>query len=386
MQHARTAANVSTHSSVRTAAAATVALVLSAAASAQVNPFVFYPQDPERQTVTCTSFVGRPDVSNRAEALMELNIDHFRGVGDDNHSMRLFGIYHWVADEKLSTIETYDLIIRRADPVAGPDMSPTAEITRIAGLTTPPSSNQNRGTWIMYDGFNMQGGVIAGSVWPTQTDRVYVGIDLPANPLWPATDGHSLFRADLLNANTGATLGENHAPGVPDPTWAGIVNGSFSTKWTYILGPFVTTPNLHMGGVDPTSNRLGAPGANLSMNGLFPDVSGNPRSDGLIVRVTDNLAPFGLVFLGAQFGFLPPNYAWQFQGALIGNSHISGPSALPILSLDVASLQNGQYEYTVAVPNTIPTFMLGEHLVFQAIVWDTNTGIGNWTNAQATYF
>lgn len=387
MQHARTAANVSTHSSVRTAAAATVALVLSAAASAQVNPFVFYPQDPERQTVTCTSFVGRPDVSNRAEALMELDIDYFRGVGDANGVMRFFGIYHWVADEKLSTIETYDLVVRAAAPGAavGPDMSQAAELTRIANLTTPPSTNPNRGTWIMYDGFNMQGGVLAGHSGPHLTERVYVGVDLPANPLWPQTDGHSLFRADLLNANTGATLGENHAAGAPDPTWAGIVNGSFSTKWTYILGPFVTSPNLHMGGVDPTSNRLGAPGANLSMNGLFPDVTGNPRSDGLIVRVTDNLAPFGFVFLGAQLGFRAPYFEFQYIGTLIGHSHIGGLTVDPI-ALDVTTLQNGEYEYTVALPNTVPTFMVGESLVFQAIVWDANIGLANWTNAQATHF
>ena len=56
--------------------------ISAAAAAAQVNPFVFFPQDPERQTLTCTSFVGRPDVSAAAEALMALDTEHFRGIAD----------------------------------------------------------------------------------------------------------------------------------------------------------------------------------------------------------------------------------------------------------------------------------------------------------------
>ena len=46
------------------------AAALALPALSQVNAFVFYPQDPERQTITCTSFVGRPDMSNRAEATL----------------------------------------------------------------------------------------------------------------------------------------------------------------------------------------------------------------------------------------------------------------------------------------------------------------------------
>ncbi|MCA3007559.1 MAG: hypothetical protein INH34_04205, partial [Phycisphaerales bacterium] len=49
---------------------ASACALLAGATAAQVNPFVFYPQDPERQTLTCTSFVGRPDMSAAAEALM----------------------------------------------------------------------------------------------------------------------------------------------------------------------------------------------------------------------------------------------------------------------------------------------------------------------------
>ncbi len=356
----------------------------------QVNPFVIYPQDPERESLTCTSFVGRPDVANAAEALVEIRSDDFRGIGDANGFIRLFGVYHWVADEKLSTVETYDLVVRAMSTTGpGPDMSTAGEYLRVSGLTTPPSTNPNRGTWIMSDGFGIQGGLTIGlqsQVPPYSPPRYYVGVDLPANPLWPTTDGHSLFRADMLTAGTGALVGENHRLGAPHPTWAGLHGAapSFSTPWSYVLGPFVTSPNLHLGGVDPTSTRLGAPGANYGLNGLYPDISGNPRSDGITLRITDNLAPFGILFLGAAPGWQPAYYEWSLQGTLIGHSHIGGGGALPI-PLGISSLLNGKRDFTVALPNTIAPALAGTSVAFQAIVWDLNTNIAEWTDAQEVH-
>src|SRR5262245_9682990 len=97
---------------------------LATVAVGQVNPFVFYPQDPERQqsqVVACTSFVGRPWTNQAAEALMEIDQRHFRGVADANGPIRLFGVYHWAADERLSTVETYDIRIRSGAFVEVPD-------------------------------------------------------------------------------------------------------------------------------------------------------------------------------------------------------------------------------------------------------------------------
>lgn len=349
--------------------------------ASQTNPFVFYPQDPERQQLTCTSFVGRPDMSARAEALMEVDPEHFRGVGDANTISILWGVYHWLADEKLNTIETYDVVVRTGDPLGpGPDMSAAAELVRITNLTSPPSQNPNRGTWIIRDGFGIV--PVITSVSPS---RYYVGVDLPANPLWPATDGHSLFRADLLNAGTGATVGENHRAIVPRPTWAGrLANPSFPTPWTYVLGPLVTSPNLHLGGLDPTSFRLGAPGANFSMNGLFPDISGTPRLDGLKLRITDNIAPFGVVLLGGSIGFRPPFLFSLGGGILIGNSHIGDAVAPPVM-LGFGALQVGAFEIQLAAPGTLGPAQIGFDLAFQAIVWDVNTNVAQWTNAQEVH-
>ena len=364
------------------------ALLLAGAAIAQTNPFVVYPQDPERQNLTCTSFVGRPDMSARAEALMELDTEHFRGVGDSNGLVRLFGVYHWILDERMSTVETYDLVVRDGDPSGpGPDMSPGAEFLRISGLTSPPSTYQGRGTWIMNDGFGLAAGLI---IVPTDLQllapaRYYVGLDLPANPLWPTSDGHALWRADLLNAGTQSVFGENHRAGIPNPTWAGRTTApSFSTPWTYVLGPLVTSPNLHLGGLDPTSNRLGAPGANFSMNGLFPDISGQPRLDGLRLRVTDNIAPTGIVLLGGSLGFQSPYFEWSLLGTLIGYSFV-GDAGSPPTALGFAALVNGQYETTLATPGSIGPSMIGTDFALQAIVWDPITDLAEWTNAQEVH-
>jgi hypothetical protein len=358
-----------------------VNVFLTGFVACQLNAFVFYPQDPERQTITCTSYVGRPNGNLQAEAMMELTSEHFRGIGDANSYSLVWGAYHWIADENLSTSETYDIVWRSGSLGGpGPDMSAQGEFARISGLTTPPSSSTARGTWITYEGFWHPTPVGL----PLLITRLYIGVDLPANPLWPATDGHSLFRADLLSANTGATLGENERPGAPDPTWGGSVGGpAYSTPWSYILGPLVSSPNLHVGGIDPLSNRLGASGANLGMNGLYPDVSGSPRSDGLMIRVTDSQAPSSLVMLGAQYGFRPRIQVAQASFLSIGGSYIGdGSTAIP---LGMTMLHTSSVDVTIALPNTISSAMIGTGVVFQGIVWDA-AQLPNWTNAQIAHF
>ncbi|MFM1873471.1 MAG: hypothetical protein RL398_2893 [Planctomycetota bacterium] len=366
--------------------------LLATAATAQVNPFVVYPQDPERQTLTCTSFVGRPDWNYAAEALLELNQRDFRSVGDANGFMRIFGVYHWLADEKLSTTETYSLVIRLPDAGNGPDMTTAGEVLNIAGLTSPPSTSTARGTWIMYDGFNIQGGqIIPGDYWlGNMLPRIYVGVGLPANPLWPATDGHSLFRADMLNANTGALVGENHNASAVTVTWAGrTTQPSFTTPWSYVMGPFVTSPNLHVGGIDPTTTRLGTTGANFGLGGLYPDISGlpatAPRRDGIMLRVTDNVAPNGLCFYTAGLGFSYPYYEWRLIGTLIGHSHVGDPSNLPI-TLGLTTLTNGLSQMNVAAPGTISPALVGVDLSFQGMIWDVASNLAEWTNAQLVNF
>jgi hypothetical protein len=122
------------------------------------------------------------------------------------------------------------------------------------------------------------------------------------------------------------------------------------------------------------------------MNGLFPDIAGTPRRDGLVVRITDNLAPFGLVGLGASFGFQPPHFALELIGTLIGHSFIGGGAGSPApILLAAAGLQNGAREFTIAMPNTIPPALVGTDIAFQGLVWDINIDLAEWTNAQEVH-
>ena len=56
--------------------------VVAATALAQStpNPFIVFPQDPERMVITAASYVRRPDWNAAAEGLQEVALEHFRGV------------------------------------------------------------------------------------------------------------------------------------------------------------------------------------------------------------------------------------------------------------------------------------------------------------------
>lgn len=88
-----------------------VTQLLTVAATCQVNALVFYPQDPERQTITGTSIF---DWTNEAEAMIEVSTDHCRRVGDANGPTFALGVYHWITDETLSSVEAYSMGVRKS--------------------------------------------------------------------------------------------------------------------------------------------------------------------------------------------------------------------------------------------------------------------------------
>jgi hypothetical protein len=166
-------------------------------------------------------------------------------------------------------------------------------------------------------------------------------------------------------------------------TW-GVVAGRapFTTPWTYILGVLSDMPNLHVGGLDPTSARIGTPGAsNFGMGGLFPDVRG-PRRDGLTVRMTDNFLPGSGGAIGIAPGFAPPHGIFVPGTPMFGFCHIRN---LEMLTVGFGLLNGGALELQVAAPNTIPTALVGLQFAFQGIVV-TPFGTGALSNAQAVGF
>lgn len=346
--------------------------------AAQINPFVFYPQDPERQTITTGSFVGRPDWNAQAEGFCELGAGWFRGVGDETVALPLCqarGFFHWAADEDLSTSETYGIILRRGDPTGMIDPTPAGEIVRVTGLTTPVNPAGGRGTWIMTDTFTTAVAVPCSASW-------FMGLDFPANPAWPVSDGHSLWRADVPGTST-ATVGENPRAGAPDANWTVRPTGTvFSNAWSNIMGVRVNSPSLHVGGLDPgnTFQGLGLPNtqANIGLNGLFPDISGAPRSDGITLRVQDNLAPTGLAFFAAAPGLA--TMALPIPG-ITGQLHLDIAFTA---SIGFGTLSGGALDFPVFAPGSISPAFTGIALGFQAVVFDPGTGTARFSNAQTT--
>jgi hypothetical protein len=349
--------------------------LLTSAAFAQTNPFVVFPQDPERQTITAASYVRRPDWNGAAEGFQQSGTSLFRGVGDEAGTCVVRGLYHWAADENIATAETYDIILRTgtATPGNGPDPSPAGEIVRVSGLSTPTSSGGPRGSFIMSDVFATPIGVPCEGEW-------FFGVAMPANANWPATDGHSFWAADLPGISP-ATVGENPRAGSPRVTWRiGAASAVATTDWTYILGVITGAPTLHVGGNDPLSTRQGASGgANLGMGGLFPDIGGSPRSDGLVVRAHDNAQPNGIALFIAAADFSPvPLPLLLFAGRIYVD-----PATLIVIG--PATMSGGAVELLLAPPNTLSTALRGG-VVLQALVLDPVTLQGAFSNAQRTAF
>jgi hypothetical protein len=356
-------------------ATATVFALLGANILAQTNAFVVFPLDPERVSITCASYVRRPANNNQAEAFQEINTSWFRGVGEVTGGAIALGFYHWAADENIATAETYGLILRTADTVGRPDNTPAGVILQVNNLSTPSTPTGGpRGSWIMTDTFATPAVLPTGQTW-------FQGVAFPANPNWPATDGHSLWAADSPSIASPATTGENHRVGAPLVTWFVDANNNIATTgWTYLMGVVVPTPVLHVGGIDATSSRTGTlGGSSYGMNGLFPDISGAPRRDGIDVRLQDGSRQ-GLAFAAGALGFQVPAFPIPGIGGQLNIDIVT------MTTLGFASLFNGAARIPVALPNTLPPSLVGHVFAMQGVVVDATTFAVNFTNAQATSF
>ncbi|MFK7738679.1 MAG: hypothetical protein AB8H80_00040 [Planctomycetota bacterium] len=346
---------------------------------AQNNPFVVFPQDPERQAVTSASYVRRPDWNRQAEGFQEVSTDWFRGVGNLGGAALAFGFYHWAGDLDALTAESYDIILRTADAQGQPDTSPAGVIVEVTNLSLPTDPAGGNAGWIVTDTFATPAILPTDATW-------FQGLRLPANPAWPSgtpADGHSIWSADTLSIGTPATVGENARLNAPPVTWAVTANGSFlQTEWTYIMGTLVQHPTMHIGGIDPSSSRTGSGivgDPSYGMAGLFPDISGAPRSDGLDLRIQDNVMPNGIgVFFGAAGWWNGP--ATQIL-PFTGDIQVDLTTLVPIgFALPV----NGAATLPIVTPGSLSPALMGSEFMFQGMMFDPATGGGALSNAQVT--
>ncbi|MCK5940700.1 MAG: hypothetical protein KAI24_01925 [Planctomycetes bacterium] len=347
--------------------------------AAQQNVFVVFPQDPLRQAITAASYVRRPDWNLAGEAFQEVKTDWFRGVGNLGGGALAWGVYHWAGDLDSSTVETYDIVLRSEDTNAGgPDTTPAGVIVEVTGLTLPTTTTGGNSGWILSDNFATPAIVPTNATW-------FQGLRLPQNLNWPASDGHSIWAADTLAANTPATVGENPRQNAPPVTWGvDASGGSFQTQWTYVMGTLVANPTFHLGGIDPSSTRTGtgiAGDPSYGMAGLFPDISGQPRSDGLNMRLEDGFGSnlLALFFGGTAWAPQPqiqvPGFAGDIQIDLAG-----------LVPLGFAPTVNGVATMPLAAPGSISPALIGGELMFQGVMYDPATGTGSLSNAQVTQF
>jgi hypothetical protein len=355
--------------------------LLPAASLAQSNPFIVFPQDPERTTITASSYVRRPDWNRQGEGFQQVTQDLFRGVGDIGGVLLANGFYHWAADLNVATAETYGIILRLADPTGAPDLTPAGIIVQVPNLSLPTNPAGGNQGWIMTDLFATPVVLPTGGGW-------FQGLDLPNRPEWPSglgggpADGGSIWSADTLSAGTPATVGENARIGATPVTWTQTATGNvFRTQWTYIMGTLVGNPVLHIGGIDPLSTRTGGPPGEPSygMAGLFPDISGTPRSDGINLRLQDNQFGGGIaLFAASPF--------WWAGGPL------SVPGFTGDLQLDISTLllvgialpTNNAAVLPVVAPGAFSPAFLGTEFMFQGVVFDPVTGTGKFSNGQVT--
>jgi hypothetical protein len=117
------------------------------------------------------------------------------------------------------------------------------------------------------------------------------------------------------------------------------------------------------------------------MAGLFPDVSGSPRMDGLNMRLEDGNGANGIaVFFGGN--------AWQTIPSLqippfVGDVQVDLASLVP---LGFALPVGGAAVAPLAAPGAISPALIGSELMFQGLMFDPATGGGQLSNAQVVNF
>jgi hypothetical protein len=139
---------------------------------------------------------------------------------------------------------------------------------------------------------------------------------------------------------------------------------------------------LNLGGINPANVRQPAGTANYGAGGIYPDISANPRSDGLEARVRDANKIGGptLLFMSRGRGTTGP----------IAIPGITGRFRLDVLLVLNAGLgafnSLGEATIPLAPAGSISPALIGAQLHFQAVTIDSTFTVVNLTNTAAVSF
>lgn len=350
-------------------------LLVAATATALLPAQNWFQVYPERNGTSVT-YVTRPGGFGQVEVLTELPGDVIAGVGDNSAACEAVGYRVYTVDENPSTVEQFDVVVRQADSTGQPAFP---ELSRAGPFATPPSTVTARTTVVLTVTFATPLPLPCQGTW-------FHGVDLYAATPGPTSDGLAIWSSYYYPPTTGSMprpFGDNPRLGAPNLAW-NVIGSSVSRvgqPTTYRMGPLVATPVLAAGGIDPANtfqSPLGSP--NYGAGGLFPDVSGAPRADGIGVLVEDASRTGGLawVLLGLQmtpmglplFGFGGRLYVDPSLLIAFGSQPIGATGA----------------EFTLLAPGSITSSAIGARVHYQAVVVGGPAGTAALSNATGAMF
>jgi hypothetical protein len=347
---------------------ATASLLTSTALVGAQNEFMIYPER-NGSSATYTSRTG----IGLVEQFMEAPGNLFSGIGDAGAGCQVTGVYHWATDEDASTMESFRIVLRTASPAGGPDTSAAGVITQVGPFNLP--TGVGRLGWRI-------GVTFATPVTVPCMASFFYGIELAAAPNWPGPpgDGHSIWDARYSPPPT-RLLGDNPRVGAPNHAWGNNNGFASSNPWTWRIGITVNNPVLNVGGIDPLNARQSPVGSsNYGAGGLYPDISGLPRSDGIDLR-TELLSAASGTVLGL-LSATRPAFAAPVPG-IAGNLYLH--PGFPIFTLGTANIFGGVATLPVATPGTVPVALMGSTLYFQTLTVDAAFALA-WSNVAGVSF
>ena len=120
----------------------------------------------------------------------------------------------------------------------------------------------------------------------------------------------------------------------------------------------------------------GAP--SYGMAGMFPDITGTPRSDGLELRMQDNVVGNGIAVFAGSLGW------WPGAGVPLGYGGDFYLDLANFVLLGVAINTGGAAVLPFATPGTLSPALIGIDVMFQGVWLDPVTLAGRMSNAQVT--
>ena len=365
---------------MRTMAVLFPVLTLAGASLAQgFNRFEVYPLYPDTgQTgATATSFTDRTPIGvNPGELLCEQSPANHKGIGDDGTAcvIRQF-VFVW-QDQNLATQEQYRIVFRNllGGTGPGPDPTPNGVIGQTGNFTTPAGTGAGA----------FQTTITFATPFPTlpcEAGYCY-GVGLGAAPGWTGfTDGQSVHGA-FYPPN--GTAGDNPRSGAPNLAWAvdaGQTNQLRRPAQSTRMSLTVTSPVLNVGGLAPGNTRQPAGTSNYGAGGIYPDVSGIARSDGLDARVFDLARANGITLL-----------LMSYQPGLPGGIPVTGVAGRMWINPNLFFLgsgginASGQAVVPVAPAGALPASLMGNFLIFQALTVDATLSSVALSNAALVNF